>query len=159
MRKKRLWRFALPALLCGAIFWAREASWSRQETRFHLATHQWLEYAGNTRVYSNSLRLDDPDSLYFEGNSGDSLLAIDGIKVIASLSPCPLKKPLIFISLSDGGSVGEPFGFYLSQSEDRGWIEIPEPDMDAWKNYELALETCRALKRRIYALKKKGGSG
>jgi hypothetical protein len=157
--RKKWWLLAIPPLLCGSIFWARDAAWKKQEERFHVAAKSWLKIgAADTTVYPNSLRPYENNSIIYYDESADSLLQIDRMKLSVSQSPRPRNKPLIFISMSSGGSVGEPFGFYLSKAEDRGWIEIPEPDMDSWKNYELASETCRALKQRIGELEKKGGT-
>lgn len=131
-------------------------AWTATEAKFHLAAHDWLrEGAASTRVYPDSRRQDqDHETLVFFDQGADSLLKIDQMKLIRSVSPRPLRdRPLIFVSMSSGGSVGEPWGFYLSLEEDRGWIEIPEPDVDSWKGYELAPETVHALKQRVFTLK------
>ncbi|RYG71071.1 hypothetical protein EON80_05930 [bacterium] len=156
MKKKWLRLLVITLSLAIAIVWTREASWRKQENRFHRTVHEWLKIdAASTRVYRNYLRYGDETSLVYFDESADELLKIDEMKLIASRSPRPLNKQMTFIAMTPGHSVGETEGFYLAPDEDRGWIEIPQPGVDSWKKYELAPETCRALKQRIGELGKK----
>lgn len=149
MKKKGLRFLVLILSLGSAAVCLRYASWKKQEDRFHLSAHDWLKNdVENVSVYTPGKEI----SNVLLDESADSLLAIDQMKLVAARSPRPRGKEMIFISMSTGGSVGEPFGFYLDPYEERGWIEIPVPEPDSWKNYELAPETCRALKERVFEL-------
>ena len=98
-------------------------------------------------------------------NTSDFLALVEESRLTRAQSSFPKSEslrsslhgaPLLFISLNDGGSVGEPFGFYLSLQEDRGWMDIPADSADNWKDkgYELAPQTCKVWKNISFRFKK-----
>ncbi len=167
--KKRLWLPLVPLLLLGAVFLVREAAWKKTEADFRQDVKSWTAEVPTIHLFVQNSKQhfrfqDEPGNLW---NTPDFLSLTEEICLARARSfPKPFSsssvlsaEPLIFVSLNDGGTVGEPFGFYLSLKEDRGWMDIPissgQDGTANWKDkgYELAPQTCRNWKRHIFSLR------
>jgi hypothetical protein len=141
-------------ILAGAVFWTRDAAWKKTEAHFRHDVHDWMKEVELVHIYAeDSKEHPDFDKIW---NKTDLLHAVDEMRLMRAPSPHPkygLKFPRIEVELSDGSSVGEPFGIYLALQKDRGWVVLPVPPHQDWRAYDLTPQTCRALKKQIFALK------
>ena len=155
--KKRLWfgLILVPVVLGSGICWARDAAWKRTEAHFRHDVRDWINEVEVVPVHP----ADSKEHPHLSGvwNKPELFAAVEQMKIMPARSSRPNgapKIPRLEILLSDGNSVGEPFGFYLALKEDRGWAVLPELTYGDWHKYEFTQETCRALKKRIFALKR-----
>jgi hypothetical protein len=184
---RRLWFVFAPILLLGVTFGLRDvfwkdtevdrtdtkADWKETEAKFRRDLRAWVKDVPLIQVVVQNSK----PKPHFKGGvwePSDFLSTVESIHLIRAQSKIPAdepvpsthsKEPLIVVSLNDGGSVGDPTGFYISLKEDRGWIDLPgllaEDNWTGvnWKNrgYELAPQTCRALKQHLFSLQDKNG--
>ena len=157
--KKRLWFLVLPIVLFGAALWAKQAAWNRLEDDFR---HDVRDRVGKVKmIYAYAAFSVKFSHFGTVLNKPDLLRAIDKTKLIRARSPHPFGTQMfqrLEISLENNGITSiSPAGFYLSLEEDRGWVTLPTPPYRNWDSFELAPETCRALKKQILGLKYKSG--
>lgn len=177
---RRLWFVLAPVLLMGTVVGVRQvvrkeagSDWNETEAEFRRDVKVWTKDVPTIHVSAwNTKR-----KLPFEGeiwNTADFLSTVEGVRLVRgqtklseedTLPDVLRNETMIVISLNQGGSVGAPEGFYLSLKEDRGWIDLPsqlgKDDWrgENWKNrgYELAPQTCQAMKKHLFSLEEKNG--
>ena len=176
---RRIMFLLAPLFLLGAIFWVRDvplrntdadlrdAPLRKADDDFRRDMKAWTTNVDTIQVLAiNSKAFPQfKDGIW---NTSDFLSTIETIRLTRAQSTSPAAEtlplnsrtePMLFISLDSGTSVGSTQGFYISLKEDRGWMDIYSKNGSNWKDkgYELAPQTCQALKKHLLSLREKNG--